>query len=96
MNGITRLTPFSNMLDLLCQTIGSRGFRKLCAIVCFVGLLSRVLYKAYQAGCWVVLFYCRRLHIFDAVFLCPNRSYFALLSSKGLPVVDNMPLGRLL
>jgi hypothetical protein len=63
MNVFTRLTPFSNMLYLLCETIGSSEFRKLCAIVCFVGLLSCVLYEAYQAGCWVVRFCCRRLRV---------------------------------
>jgi hypothetical protein len=56
MNVFTRLTPFSNMLDLLCKTIDSGEFRELCAILCFVGLLSCVLYEAYQAGCWVVHF----------------------------------------
>ncbi len=63
MNVFTRLTPFSNMLDLLCQIIVSGGFRKLCAIECFVGLLSCVLYEAYQAGRSFVLCCCRRLRI---------------------------------
>jgi hypothetical protein len=63
MNVFTSLSPFSNMLDLLCQTIGSGGFRKLCAIMCFVGLLSCVLYEAYQAGRSFVLCCCRRLRI---------------------------------
>jgi Dullard-like phosphatase family protein len=57
-------SPFSNMLDLLCQTIGSGGFRELRAPVHFAYLLACVLYllyEAYQAGCWVVLSCRRRL-----------------------------------
>jgi Dullard-like phosphatase family protein len=57
-------SPFSNMLDLLCQTIGSGGFRELRAPVYFASLLACVLcllYEAYQAGCWVVLSCRRRL-----------------------------------